>query len=125
MKLTFPDSFICIPRIFGYLADDEIIARVGEYGHIMFNGQRLFDKMVSAGHGLVLVKRRTGISLDVECGVRELPATQAAASPIFVLFYAKYYKEMRRRPTQKKVDKVSKMLGREPEWFYHVLPHYP
>ena len=125
MKLTFPDSFIYIPRIFGYLFDGEVKARLGEYGHILFNGERLYGGTVAAGHGLVVVRKRTGIDLEFECGVRDLPATQAAALPVFVLFYAKYYKEMHHRPTQKKVDKVSQMLGREPEWFYHVLPHYP
>ena len=125
MKLTFPDSFIYIPRIFGYSFDDEVMARLGKYGHMLFNDQRRFDSTFATGHGLVVVKRRTGIYLELEGGVRDLPATQATALPVLVLFYAKYYQDMHHRPTQKMVDKASKMIGREPEWFYHVLPHYP
>lgn len=72
------------------------------------------------GLGVLAILRRLSIRLEIESAVRELPVRVEDKFLVLTLYFSSNWNQMQHRLTKWRVDKLSEVFGREPEWFIHT-----
>ncbi|EKM48924.1 uncharacterized protein PHACADRAFT_265982 [Phanerochaete carnosa HHB-10118-sp] len=128
MELTIPDDFVYTPRIYAFEFDKEVRAALTKWIRkaCCIPDEDDPEWSVILACALTVLPKATGIHrLDVEFAIREGPAPEGEPEslPVLAVFYAYEYRKMHRRPTQKQVDKLSKILAnRQPKWYTDMYP---